>query len=87
MLPWLIASDRELKEDIRPLDETVVDRLIDLPISRWRYKGDPTPHIGPMAQDFTEQFGVGDGKHIHLVDVMGIMLAATKEMAKSSKTA
>jgi hypothetical protein len=84
----LIAhSDRNVKEDIRPLEEDIVDNLLTLPISRWRYKGDPTPHIGPMAQDFTERFGVGDGRHIHLVDVMGIMLAATKELAKTTRKA
>ena len=73
---------QNLKEDIEPVDtESVAKALKGLPISRWKYKGDSVRHIGPMAQDFQEAFGVGDGKHIHLVDVMGVLLAGMKEMA------
>jgi hypothetical protein len=50
-----------------------------LPISTWNYAtDDPTiRHIGPMAQDFAAQFGVGaDDRHIHPVDGQGVALAA-----------
>lgn len=84
MLPWLMASsDRNLKEDIEPV-EGVLDNLKQLPIARWRYKGDTTRHIGPMAQDFQEKFGVGDGRTIALVDVMGVMLQSMKELAHAT---
>jgi len=87
ILPYLIMSgafsDREMKEDIVPLDHgEVSEKLANLPIYRWRYKGDKTPHLGPMAQDFQKTFGVGDGKMLHLVDVMGVLLASQKEMVK-----
>jgi len=84
-LPLLISafSDREMKEDIVPLDHGEVSKkLADLPIYRWRYKGDKTQHMGPMAQDFQKTFGVGDGKMLHLVDVMGVLLASQKELVK-----
>jgi hypothetical protein len=80
----LAASDREAKEDIRPAGR-VLDRLRRLPIYRWRYKGDQTQHLGPMAQDFQEAFGVGDGKTIALVDVMGVLLAVMKELAEQKE--
>jgi hypothetical protein len=42
-----VPSDARLKEDIAP-----VGRLFDdTPVYRYRYKGDPTPRIGLIAQD------------------------------------
>ena len=51
-LPFLL-SDENMKEDIEEIDEPkpFTKRLKQLPIKRWRYKGDPVKHIGPMAQD------------------------------------
>ena len=79
-----LMSDRNLKSDIRPA-APVLEALKKLPIYNWRYRGDPTPHIGPMAQDFRDAFGVGDGKTIHLVDVMGVLLGAMKELAQQKE--
>lgn len=71
-------SDENMKEDIKPAG-TVNDRLRSLEIKKWKYKGDKTQHMGPMAQAFKKAFGVGDGKTIHPVDVFGVMLASQKE--------
>jgi hypothetical protein len=72
-------SDRNVKEDIRPIKASNVEAaLASLPIYNWKYKGSPTPHIGPMAQDFQKAFGVGDGRNIALIDVMGVLLASQK---------
>lgn len=43
----LMFSDARLKEDAERIGET--DEGI--PIYKWRYKGDPQMHVGPMAQD------------------------------------
>jgi hypothetical protein len=76
-------SDRNMKTDIAPVAaKDVLARLDALPIFRWKYKGDATPHIGPMAQDFQAAFGVGDGRTINLVDVVGVMLASQKGLAE-----
>lgn len=86
LLPLMFMSDEEMKEDIEPLDpEKVVEGLEILPLATWKYKGDKTPHMGPMAQDFQEAFGVGDGKTIHLADVSGVMLAVGKQMVEVLK--
>jgi hypothetical protein len=82
ILPWLSAlSSRELKEDIVPLEEDMLEKAANLPLYRWRYKGDPVKHLGPIAEEFHETFGVGDGKTIHLADVMGVVLATNKALA------
>lgn len=83
----LAASDRELKTDIRPVNtDRVIEAFATLPISTWRYKGDVhgTIHLGPMAQDMKEIFGVGDGKTIALVDVMGLLMLLGKALAEKA---
>jgi len=81
-LPFLL-SDENMKEDIEEIDEPkpFTKRLKQLPIKRWRYKGDPVKHIGPMAQDMQRVFGVGDGHSIHVGDMLNILLGTVKEMA------
>ena len=79
-------SDIDEKEDIVPFRGSTLAGLRQLDVSTWRYKGEETVHIGPMAQDMKRVFGVGDGKTIHLVDVMGILIAAAKEMADAQNS-
>lgn len=79
----MAASSRELKEDIEEVKDTskFAKYLKDIPLYTWKYKGDKTTHFGPIAEEFKEKFGIGDGKTLHLADVMGVTLAAAKEMA------
>ncbi len=77
---WTTVSDRALKENIRHVDsQEILSKLIQVPISRWSYKGQ-TPgieHIGPMAQDFYAAFGLGDDeRYISTIDPDGVALAA-----------
>jgi hypothetical protein len=51
--PLVLASDRRLKEDYR-----VIGKVGALPLYSFRYKGDPTPRIGFMA-DEVEQIDPG----------------------------
>ena len=32
----------------------------------------------PLAEDFAEAFGVGDGVRIHLMDAIGVLVAAVQ---------
>jgi hypothetical protein len=77
--PFVAMSDRNVKKDIKRVDDPIRDGLRKLPLYTWKYKGDNVTHMGPMAQDFRKRFGVGDGKTIHLADVMGVMIGAAKE--------
>jgi hypothetical protein len=83
ILPWLFSS-RTLKEDIEEIDtKPISEKLRNLKIYNWRYKGDPVKHIGPIAEEFQETFGVGDGFTLNPIDLFGVMLASAKEMARA----
>jgi len=81
---WVNASDRNLKENFRPVDaEELLSRLAGLEINQWNYKteSDNAVHIGPTAQDFHDAFGVGNNnKTISTIDPSGVALAAIKAL-------
>ena len=80
---WASLSDRNVKTNFAPLDDAaVLDKVVQLPISRWSYKSEHgVRHVGPMAQDFYAAFKVGeDDKHITSIDEDGIALAAIKAL-------
>ena len=74
------SSDRRAKTDLEPVDpKEVLERVVDLPIERWRFKTEDegVKHVGPMAQDFHEAFGLGESDTaIATVDADGVALAA-----------
>jgi hypothetical protein len=73
------TSDRNAKQDFAEVNSrTVLEKVAQLPIQTWAYKGDPgTKHLGPVAQDFYAAFNIGpDDKHIATVDESGVALAA-----------
>jgi|WetSurMetagenome_2_1015567.scaffolds.fasta_scaffold05460_4 hypothetical protein len=76
----LAPSDRNLKENIAPIDgKEVLTRLAGIPVSSWNYKnqGPSIRHIGPMAQDFQSAFHVGESdRFINMVDSGGVALAS-----------
>ena len=55
----------------------VLERLVDkVPISHWSYEGDTVRHMGPMAQDFFDAFGLGgDRRLISSIDADGVAIA------------
>jgi hypothetical protein len=79
-------SDENMKESRQPVKgERVLSAIAKMPIDSWMYKeelGDSNRHIGPMAQDVQKNLGIGNGKMIPVVDMMGMNLAAIKELAK-----
>lgn len=77
---FISTSDRNAKENFKTVDARhFLERVAGLPISQWNFKGDPTVHVGPMAQDFYAAFGLGtDDKHIATVDEEGVALAAVQ---------
>ena len=73
------TSDRQAKQDFRSVEAAaILEKVVALPISEWAYKGESaTRHIGPVAQDFKEAFGLGSSdKSIASVDADGVALAA-----------
>jgi hypothetical protein len=72
------SSDRNIKRDFAPVEAPdILNKVLMLPITTWRYTNSVDRHIGPMAQDFSAAFQVGmDDKHIATVDGNGVALAA-----------
>ena len=81
---WDTLSDRAVKENFRDLDQRrVLETLVRLPVSTWNLKSQPPGirHIGPVAQDFNEEFAYLFGQpespvHINSMDAVGVSLGA-----------
>jgi hypothetical protein len=79
---WSSLSDQAAKTTVTPVSgRGVLRKLASVPVSEWSYRaqGPSVRHIGPMAQDLSRAFGVGeDPRHITSVDADGVALAAIK---------
>jgi hypothetical protein len=63
--------------------QEILEKLAALPISTWNYKTDPPAvrHLGPMAQDFADTFGLGDDdRSIDLIDANGVVMVAVQAL-------
>lgn len=78
-----LLSTKESKENFEPVGG-FVKKLKRLSITKWNYKGEKQKHIGPTAEDFRDIYGVGDGKTIHMVDYLGVIMGTLKEMAHAN---
>lgn len=77
-------SSRTLKKDVVSVDAVdVVRTLATIPVATWRYTADDSGavHLGPMAEDFHEAFGLGASRErISTIDADGVALAAIQGM-------
>jgi len=77
-------SDRNLKRSFRPVDAAdILRRVAGLEITTWEYNKDPAElrHLGPMAQDFKQAFGLGyDDTTIFPLDASGVAMAAIQAL-------
>ena len=82
------TSDKNQKEDITDLNySTVLQAVLEMPIYEWQYNWEDRRHIGPMAQDFHEAFGLGeDDKTIASIDADGVALAAIKALHQQNNS-
>lgn len=78
------SSDKAAKENYQPVNlDEILAKVDALPITTWNYTHDPTSvrHIGPVAQDFHQSFGLGsDDKTVSPSDKIGVSLAAIKAL-------
>lgn len=83
---WENSSDRNLKENFTELnDDEILSKIMDLPITSWNYisEGQEVKHIGPVAQDFYQIFGLGKrDTSISTIDPAGIALAGIQALNK-----
>ena len=76
------SSDREVKENFEAIStQSVLETLASIPVTKWNYIGSEATHMGPMAQDFWQAFGLGQGETtISTVDADGIALASIQAL-------
>ncbi len=77
------GSSRIIKKEIENVDpDDILSRLLQLDIYTWQYNRDENiTHLGPMAEDFGDIFGLGkDNKHIAPGDMGGIAFAAIQSL-------
>lgn len=86
---WQNSSDVNRKHYFEQVSgEDVLEKLRKMPVTRWTYKAeaDNIKHIGPMAQDFYQAFGLGaDNRSIGTVDEMGVSLVAIKALEERTR--
>lgn len=88
----MFMSSRAFKNEHSTVDHVeALKQLEHLPIAIWDYTAehqkqmveaghpaDSAMHLGPYAEDFQSLLGLGDGKTIAFIDIIGFALAATK---------
>ncbi|MEO8672002.1 MAG: tail fiber domain-containing protein [Tahibacter sp.] len=77
-------SSRTSKENFsRNNHKMILAKLEKLEIPSWNYRGSPTDdrHLGPVAEDFHDSFGLGkDGRFVATGDVAGIALLSAQAL-------
>jgi trimeric autotransporter adhesin len=78
------ASSRTLKENFLGVDgEDVLRRMRSVPVNTWNYvdEGRSSRHLGPFAEDFWREFGLGDDPlAIGHLDIDGVNFAAIQAL-------
>jgi hypothetical protein len=78
------GSSRAIKRGFETVGaEEVLDKVSRLELTRWQYRADASGarHIGPMAEDFHDAFGLGkDDKHIAPGDIAGIAVLSVQAL-------
>ena len=79
------TSSRRKKSEIDEVDpDSVLAGVEALDITTWEFEHqDDGRHMGPMAEDFADSFGLGaDDEHISTIDADGVALAAIQSLAE-----
>jgi hypothetical protein len=83
---WASLSTKTAKSDIEPVNgPDALTAVESLDIATWRYDAEDEDirHIGPMAEDFHDAFGLGhDEQRISNVDADGVALAAIQGLSQ-----
>jgi hypothetical protein len=78
------GSSRLIKQGFEVVEpQEALEKLSRLEVTRWQYRSDGTGsrHIGPMAEDFYREFGLGkDARHIAPADVAGVAVLSVQAL-------
>lgn len=76
---WSMFSDPAMKEDIEPVsDGEMLAAVKRIPVSKWRYKGEESQHIGGMAD--TMPAVVSDGRKVDVISYLGMLTSAVRAL-------
>ena len=79
-----MASSKDYKEDKKEIKEDkALKAILNMPIEKWKYKkgiADESEHIGPYAEDFKKETGMGSGKDIKYQDSIGLIMKAIQDL-------
>lgn len=79
---WSMVSDRNKKQNFSSAEyERILTGISKLKINSWNYRSQSKNirHIGPTAQQFKKEFGVGESKRaISMIDMDGVILAGAR---------
>ncbi len=82
---WYSASSRQLKNNFVPLNGAeILEKVCGIQIEEWEYNTTPgTKHIGVMAEDFAETFGLGDNPAgLNPLDLCGVLWVAVQQLTQ-----
>lgn len=83
-------SSKDLKEDKAGIqDGRALEAIERMDIEHWKYKDgveDSNYHVGPYAEDFRRETGMGDGRGIRHQDAIGITMRAVQDLAKEVRS-
>lgn len=87
-----LMSSKDAKTKKKPVSGAL-EAIKGLPVEAWEYKDgakrkapanvvppDDRRHIGPYAEDFARETGIGDGKTIPIGDAIGLTMKAVQEL-------
>lgn len=82
----MMMSSEDVKENKKDVPEgKALKGLKKLRVEKWDYKpgvADEGKHIGPYAEEFKEEFGIGDGKTIKYQDAIGVTMKAVQDLSE-----
>lgn len=79
-------SSEKIKENKKAFG--ALEAVEKMPVEKWDYKsgkGDGGTHVGPYAEDFKAATGLGDGKSIDALSMIGVTMGAVRELAQEVK--
>ena len=87
---WTNTSDIHLKTNLQAIDhQEILEKISSLDIKKWDYTGTPVreTHIGPMAQQFKQLFGLGlegNDTSISTIDPAGVALVGIQALKEQN---
>lgn len=83
----MVLSSKDYKTDRKEPSDSPLEQVEQMPVQEYRYKdgiadGGAQKHVGPMAEDYQDATGRGNGRMISLPDMVGTTMGAVQELSE-----